>query len=180
MASQEDLQQRAQRLLAQLDEGWPEAWIPEPGDQLIGTFRELRPGQTSYGPCLIMVVQPTDVTQPPVAVWLLHAALKSEMDKLRPPVGSLVAIRYEGKRQPASGVGQPYDAYRVAIEREDGSLADWDALSRGSGPAAPAAPAAPWDGHAAQQQPPPAGPDVCFECGSFLESQPHEPWCSQP
>jgi hypothetical protein len=62
--------------------------------------------------------------------------LKGEFAKLRPRIGELVAVKYEGMVEPRGG-GAPYAAYRVVVDRP-GAVADW-----GDGVDAPPATPAP-------------------------------------
>lgn len=75
------------------------------------------------------------------AVWLVHAALVAKLENAGPQVGELVAIRYEGQTTPRGG-GDPYHAYRVAVDRGAAGRVDWAAVSAGPGSAPAFLPAA--------------------------------------
>ena len=77
---------------------------------------------TSYGPQKIVVVDPGDGNLR--SIWLLHDALLSQMKKLKPQPGDVIAVRYLGRQQ--SGSGRSYHAYTVATDAEKPQFA-WDA-----------------------------------------------------
>lgn len=168
--SSRDLQSRADRLAASLDESFPEAWKPVDGEQIVGVFRRLERSWDRTRNEEVGVAIFDEVTSGrPFAVWMFHQALRTELGKARPAAGDLVAIRRIGRVLPKGG-GNPYVNYQVRVERARVTGADWDAI--GSNGDAPPEPAEPDD---AQQ--PTTAPDVCAHCGAYLEVQPHEVWC---
>ena len=61
-------------------------------------------------------------------VWLWQTGLASEMRRVRPQVGDVLAVEYLGQVQPQAG-GTPYHSYRIA-KADDGSEPepfDWQA-----------------------------------------------------
>jgi hypothetical protein len=84
------------------------------GDEIAGTVVRLDVADTEYGPQCIVVVDPGDGNLR--SIWLLHDALRSQMEKLRPEPGTVIAVRYLGRQQSANG--RSYHAYTVTT--------DWD------------------------------------------------------
>jgi hypothetical protein len=164
-----------------LEAGYPVPWIPnENGDteEIIGTFVRLERAPTrSYGMQWVMILAELE-TRAERSVWLLHTVLRNELSKLKPVTGETVGVRWLGKKTPAGG-GQDYDDYRVVVDREPGTAANWDAVGgqgappvqgSASGVAAGAAPAAPAAGNDVRE--------VCASCGANESAgQAHEPGC---
>jgi hypothetical protein len=84
------------------------------GDEIAGTVVRLDVADTEYGRQRIVVVDPGDGNLR--SIWLLHDALRSQMEKLKPQPGDVVAVRYLGRQQSASG--RSYHAYTVTTDRE--------------------------------------------------------------
>jgi hypothetical protein len=116
--------ERARQLARLAEEELPEAWIPSAaGDTIVGEFVRLEQGPTVRGPAWIAVLKTEDGER---SVWLLHVVLRNELARRRPESGELVLIKYLGKKE--SSAGQPYEGYRVLVDREQ-SVADWDAVA---------------------------------------------------
>jgi hypothetical protein len=107
------------------------------GDEIAGTVVRLDVADTEYGQQKIVVVDPGDGNLR--SIWLLHDALVSQMKKLKPQPGDVIAVRYLGRQ--TSGSGRSYHAYTVATDAERPQF-QWDK------PAAAAAPSG-WDDEAA-------------------------------
>jgi hypothetical protein len=114
---------------------YPDAWKPTkeggPGDTLEGRVVALTEGFGHDGaPCPIVTVKDADGVDH--AVWLWHTTLRAELVKLRPEIGELLRLIYDGKRQSAAGHG--YHVYTVEMpERPTGPSWTWDSLEAESG-----------------------------------------------
>jgi hypothetical protein len=98
---------------AALDQPRPEAWRnPSPGDELAGTVAWIEAGDLGDGAVPIVVVDMGDSLR---SVWVFHDALRSQLEKLQPQPGDVIAIRYNGKQISASG--RTYHSYSVATDR---------------------------------------------------------------
>ena len=110
-------------LLGKLDAPRPESYrFTEAGQVLSGTVAGLDVGTTYEGDRVRIVVIDPDDGNPPCSVWLLHDAMRSQMNRIRPRIGERLAIRYNGKIM--SRNERPYHSYTVVSDREAG--ADWD------------------------------------------------------
>jgi hypothetical protein len=106
---------RYERLASQVEK--PEAWIPEPGDTLVGEAVQWdavtieRDG--SERTCDVLTVR--DPAGKEHSVWTWHTVLQNELvGKVEP--GDFVALNYRGRRPKMKGDGD-YAAYRVAVEK---------------------------------------------------------------
>jgi hypothetical protein len=98
---------------AALNEPRPEAWRnPSPGEEIAGTVVRVETGDLGDGLVPIVVIDTGDRLR---SVWLFHDALRSQMQKLQPQPGDVIAIRFNGKQQSASG--RFYNSYTVATDR---------------------------------------------------------------
>jgi hypothetical protein len=112
---------------AKLDQPRAETFrFTKAGDEIAGTVVRLDMGETEYGPQKIVVVDPGDGN--PRSIWLLHDALLSQMKKLKPQAGDVIAVRYLGRQQ--SGSGRSYHAYTVTSDRDQPQFA-WDSKAAG-------------------------------------------------
>lgn len=128
-----------QRLLAKAAEPQPESWKHEkPGDQIIGKFRRLEKGTTTYGDCWIVILESLRSPGRLASVWLFNTTLFNEFKKVRPRPGETVLVRYEGliQRQGA----QPYHLWKVVVDRpaEADSPYSWHDIDGGEGEPTPA------------------------------------------
>lgn len=112
---------------ARLDQPRAETFrFEKDGDEIAGTVKRLDTAETSYGPAKIVVVDPGDGNLR--SIWLIHDALLSQMRKLKPQPGDVIAVRYLGKQKsPASG--RSYHAYTVASDRDRPGF-EWDGGSK--------------------------------------------------
>lgn len=120
-----ELEDRTRALRERLETDYPEAWRPETGQSVVGTFARLERGRTTFGPAWIVVLADAG-TGAEVSVWLLHKALLAQFKRLSPVTGELVAVKYKGKRRPESG-GPEYDDYRVEVDRD--TSANWEMIA---------------------------------------------------
>jgi hypothetical protein len=98
---------------AALDEPRPEAWKnPKEGEELAGTVVRTEEGDLGDEPVPIVIIDTGDGLR---AVWCFHDALRSQLNKLEPQPGDVIAIRYNGKQQSASG--RFYHSYTVASDK---------------------------------------------------------------
>lgn len=108
------------------DEGeFPDAWMPKPGEMLVGTLVRYERAATSYGPCSIAVVMDEQSGQL-WAVWLLHHVLRGEFAALRPVPGERIGL----KRLPdaENAHGQRYRRWLLRVDRrgEDQAVPDFE------------------------------------------------------
>ncbi len=106
------------------------------GDVFIGTFDHIERGESAYGPCYIAVFSNPDTSgmlEPPtipdggsVSVWMFHAALLSQMKRLRPTKGERLGIKRHGKT--TSGGDRTYVDYTVVSERTEAGEVGWDEI----------------------------------------------------
>lgn len=117
---------REQALKDRLDEGYPEAWIPEqPGDTLVGIFKRLDTANTSRGQRYIVVLGSTRNLDFEKAIWLHHTALRNQFRQAAPVAGEMVAVRWDGKKISES-TKQEYDGWTVRVDRpQSAEDVDW-------------------------------------------------------
>ena len=137
---------------AKLDQPRAETYrFTDAGDEIAGTVVRLDVADTEYGPQRIVVNDAGDGELR--SIWLLHDALLSQMKKLKPQPGDVLAVRYLGRQQ--SGNGRSYHAYTVAMDKDQPQF-QWDTPS-----ARPPAQADddPWGGEDfGDEAPPPSAP----------------------
>jgi len=121
-----------QRLLAKAAEPQPESWKHEkPGDQIIGKFRRLEKGSTSYGDCWIVVLESLRAPGRLASVWLFNTTLHNEFVKVRPRPGETVLVRYEGRvEKPGQN---PYHLWKVVVDRPEGNDSPYSWVDVGGG-----------------------------------------------
>lgn len=169
---------------AELDREYPKAWVPhEQGHptEIAGIVKRLETANTrQYGPKHVVIIE--DENGAEWSIWLLHAALVTQMTRVRPAAGEPIAVRYLGKRL-SQATGNEYDDYKVASLRADGAQLDWDAIDPAGGPTFPAtqpAAAATLPAAAAtpipQTQPPVGAGALCPDCGGPAPY--HTPACA--
>jgi hypothetical protein len=105
------------------ENGYPEAWKPEPGASLAGTMTGVEMidpnGQGAY-PCV--TIRSEDGQEH--AVHAFHSVLKRELARRRPKPGDPLAIVYEGKKK--GGAYGEYHSYRV--QGGQPKEVNWDAM----------------------------------------------------
>ena len=107
-------QDRLAAARAALDEPRPEAWRnPSEGDEIAGTVVRVEAGDLGDGPVPIVVIDPGDGNLR--SIWLFHDALRSQMEKVQPQAGDVIAVRYNGKQK--SGSGRSYHSYTVGTDK---------------------------------------------------------------
>jgi hypothetical protein len=154
--SADDFAERVAALEERVSADPPTTWRPNDTDKahprlLVGELVRVDEGHTAYGPARIVVLRDGDGRD--WSVWLLHAVLKQEFAKLRPRIGELVAVKYNGAVEPRDSRAG-YESYTVVVDRAD-DAADWDSLEGDVEPAPTSAPAATA----------PAGGASCEQCG---------------
>jgi hypothetical protein len=116
---------------------FPEAWMPEPDDLLIGTFTDVDEREGEYGDyplvCMLADDQSSGSKQTvpgtEYAVHGFHTVLRREFAKQKPAIGDHGGIAYFGKKQGRNGT--EYESYRVIIDERANPAAadtspDWD------------------------------------------------------
>src|SRR5262245_26201741 len=104
----------ADELEQRLDAEYAPAWRPEPGDKLIGAVTAIRTWTGPFGTYPIVVIEPADGS-PPVSVHAFRQVLASQLAEIRPMIGELIGVKYEGRV--TDGSGPDYHSYRVEIDR---------------------------------------------------------------
>jgi hypothetical protein len=114
-----DSNNTAERLRAQVE--YPEAWMPEPGQTLIGEALAWETVERDEQPsCEVLTLRDQDGKN--WSVWTWHTVLKNELvGKVEP--GNFLAIHCRGKRPRQDGGGE-YAAYRVAINKTEKPVSD--------------------------------------------------------
>src|SRR4051812_23971850 len=84
-----------QDLLAELNKPEPAVWRPtEPGDSIIGVVARFGTWSGRYGDCPVVTL---DVDGAEVEVRAAHQVLQSQLERARPRIGDVLAVRYLGK-----------------------------------------------------------------------------------
>ena len=110
------------RNLADRVDSFPDPWLHEPGDKLIGEVLELATADKGFGPysmLTVLVAESGSTEQGGKAipagserVWHAFGTVpENELKKLTPRVGDLIAAKYFGVRD-----GTDYKAYRIIVE----------------------------------------------------------------
>ena len=82
----------------QSERDYPETWIPSTDDPtLVGEFVWLESGTTRFGNFPIVIVKTEDGSER--SVWVLHTALKSQLQAVRPKPGQLIASATLARRR---------------------------------------------------------------------------------
>jgi hypothetical protein len=112
----DEARKRLEEARKRLDQPRAESWKGEnAGDEIAGIVKRLDTAETAYGTARIVVVDPGDGQLR--SIWLIHDALKSQMEKLKPDVGDCIAVRYLGKLN-SPKTGRSYHAYSVSTDRD--------------------------------------------------------------
>jgi hypothetical protein len=101
------------------DGTYPESWIPDPGDKLIGTLDHYDKATTAYGEADIAVIKDED-TGVLRSFWLLHAVAIREFAKLVPRPGERVAIKRLEDGTTEASPNRRATSYKRYIVRVDG------------------------------------------------------------
>ena len=80
------------RELDEFDGQYPESWVPQPGDLIVGGVLRYEIGRTPYGTNPIVVLRDEENDEER-AVWLLHSVLLNAFKTLRPRVGERIGIK---------------------------------------------------------------------------------------
>ncbi len=107
---------RLREKLNRESEPYPEAWMPGPGGELLGTFEGYRQGKTSRGE-VHPIALVRDDTGELHAIWMFFTVLRAEFEQANPHVGETILVRREEDRTNADG--QPYRRYRVTVDRPE-------------------------------------------------------------
>jgi hypothetical protein len=122
-----------ERNLADFVDSFPEPWLHEPGDRLIGEIIELDTAKNDYGPYQLVTVLVTESASterggkaiPVGSVRVWHAfdtVPANELKKRAPRVGDRIAVKDFGVRD-----GKHYNAYRIIVQRKTPTAGDEDA-----------------------------------------------------
>ena len=100
-------------LSKQLEQGNPRTWMwEEDGTEVIGRAVRKETAMTTEGPCDILVMEVDGELR---SIWLMHTALVSKLQRMRPQAGDWVGIKHLGKREPKQAGGRPYYDYNVVV-----------------------------------------------------------------
>ena len=124
-----------QRAAATTDSDYAPAWMPEVGDELVGTFRGLSSGHTPGGETHeIALIE--DESGQPHAMRLFYRVLQDQFAKAAPKPGDSILICRRADRQ--NGEGKSYRDFLVLVEHKahphptDDPQGDWAlAIKRG-------------------------------------------------
>jgi hypothetical protein len=118
---------------------YPEAWMPEPDDLLIGAVTDVDEREGDYGAYPLVCVFADDqssgskqtVPGTEYAVHGFHTVLRREFAKQKPAIGDHIGIAYFGKQQ---GRNNEFEGYRVIIDERatpagSNTGPDWDKVA---------------------------------------------------
>ena len=108
----------AARLRAQLPLEPSRPWLPEPGDELLGTFVQWTTADSPYGQDEDVAVIATEDGEH-VWVWCTYKVLKDSMRRAAPQPGEKLLLQRGNDRE--SKAGKRYRFYAVAVDREAGA-----------------------------------------------------------
>jgi hypothetical protein len=88
-----------ERLREQADREWPDAWRPEPGDELLGAVAAVTPSApTAFGPApVVEVITPRGDL---VSVWLFTTVLRRAFERENVQVGERIQGRGPERSSP--------------------------------------------------------------------------------
>jgi hypothetical protein len=111
------------RSLADRVDSFPDPWLHEPGDKLVGEVVEVSTADKGYGPYSLLTVLVAErgsteqggkaIAPGSERVWHAFGTVpENELKKRSPHVGDLVAVKFFGIRE-----GTDYKAYRILVEQ---------------------------------------------------------------
>lgn len=113
---------RAQVLRERMAAGYPETWIPQPGDSIVGVLVRTAVGHMrENGQTRIAVLDVGGGKE--ISVWLHREGLRAKLEEQAPVIGETIAIWYLGPPEPGSH--SKAHRYKVEIDRAAGSAVDW-------------------------------------------------------
>ena len=110
-------------IIDDLDRNFAPAWRPDAGDTLIGKVVGISARDGGFGEYPIVVVRPGQTAETELAFHAIHTVAQNELASKKPQIGEMIAIKYVGKRESASGKAK-YHGYKVVIDRDGGEF-DW-------------------------------------------------------
>ncbi len=116
-----------QQAAEQDDRTYPEAWIPDVGDLLIGEVVEYSEGSTRQGTYNIAVIRDEESGKPH-AVWLMHKVLEDEFRRHKPKVGERISIKRH--EDGCTTTGTKYHRYRVRVDRPAADAPNFDKFTK--------------------------------------------------
>jgi hypothetical protein len=142
--------QPSTQTLADRVDSFPDPWLHEPGDKLVGEVIELTKVDKSFGPyslITVLVTEPGSTEQGGTAipagterVWHpFRTVPENELKKLAARIGDLIAAKYFGVRD-----GTDYKPYRIVLDPKpaartgeivDGAAGDAGHVDAGEGDA---------------------------------------------
>jgi hypothetical protein len=94
----------------------PNAWLPEPGETLVGTVEApVVDGESEYG--LYPMLEVRDTEGHLFSVHCFHTTLRNAIDQLAPKVGEAIAIKYFGRQASKTEGHDDIYLYRVVVDR---------------------------------------------------------------
>lgn len=101
-----------------LDEADAEYWPGESkaaGDKLTGVVVERYQRNGDWGPYDVLEIRDADGD---LFAWSAFGTVaKSRIEDKDPQPGDTIGLKYLGKKSPKSGVGQPYDDWKMVLEK---------------------------------------------------------------
>lgn len=107
------------RLAQKAAEPAPESWKPErPGESIIGRVRRYEKGTTSWGECVICVVESLRNPGKFASIWIFGSVLSNAFQKQQPRPGEVIRVEYGEEIQRD---GQPsYRDWTLTVDRAEG------------------------------------------------------------
>jgi hypothetical protein len=108
------------RLAQRAAEPPPESWKPEkPGDAIIGRVRRYERGSTSWGDCVICVVESLRAPGRFASIWIFGTVLANAFQRVQPRLGEVIRVEFRGVVEPTTG-GPAYKDWTLVADRAEG------------------------------------------------------------
>ena len=130
MSTIEDIEAR---LKAKAEEPSPESIkFEKPGQSVMGRVRRYEKGSTSWGDCVICVIESLQSGNL-ASIWIFGTVLSNAFERLQPRIGEVIRVEYRGTVEPQSG-GAAYKDWNLTVDRDE---AQGLSYAEASGSAAP-------------------------------------------
>lgn len=112
---------RAQFLRDRMAAGYPDSWIPAPGDSIVGVLVRTTVGHMRENGQTRIAVLMVDGKE--ISVWLHREGLRAKLEESGAAIGETIAIRYLGPPEPGSH--SKAHRYQLEVDRPAGTAVDW-------------------------------------------------------